>query len=244
MLITLSTDYRTTPVGGGSPVVHGEGHGTDAAHLTNAIRRGGSFGLAVHRAAWCSRQAGYACRVTILRVATLLVLAVALPGCTSDEQRPTVLPPAPSTSPTLAPVQVPVPPEATAETPQGASAFASYYLELVEVAFATADAGAVKDASASGCGGCDALIGSIEGLQRQGRKRIGGDYVIGETLAPAVVKGDVVVDITYERRAGRVVDASGQVLETADPVPVTNAQMRLIRRGGSWIVQGYRVVEA
>ncbi len=163
--------------------------------------------------------------MTIRTVATLLALAVVLPGCTSDEKVPTVLPPAPSASPTPTasqapePMRVPIPPEATAETSQGASAFASYYLKLVEAAFATADPQALKEASAPGCGGCDALIGSVEGLKRQGHKRIGGNYVVREALAPAIVDGDVVVDIAYERPVGRVVDASGTVIRRRIPCP-------------------------
>jgi len=203
----------------------------------------------VHRDADCLAKPDTLPLVTIRTVATLLTLAVVLPACTTEEKVPTVLPPAPSTSPTPTasrtpvPTRVPIPPEATAETSQGASAFAAYYLKLVEDAFATADPQALKEASAPGCGGCDALIGSVDGLRRQGHKRIGGNYVVREALAPAIVDGDVVVDIAYERPAGRVIDTSGTVLETADPVPLTTAQMRLIRRDQTWVVQGYRVVE-
>lgn len=174
--------------------------------------------------------------------AVLVALAVALTGCTSAEPRPPALPPAPSVSPTLAPL--PLPPEAAAETAEGAAAFARYYLQVIAEAFAAGDSTVLRMTSAPGCGGCDALISSVENLQRQGRKRVGGDYQVKSALAPAVIRGDVIVDVTYERSAASIVDSAGQVFATAAPVPVTSAQLRLLYREAGWAVQGYRVGES
>jgi hypothetical protein len=176
----------------------------------------------------------------IRAVAATLCVVVALVGCSSDPE-PEPLPPIESLSPS--PVALPMPSEAAAETPQGAAAFARYYLDVVGRAFATADPSLLDQLSAAGCGGCDALIASVNELREQGRKRVGGEYTVTSVAAPPVEEGDVVVEIAYVRAAGEVVDAAGRVQASAPAVPQTNAQMRLVRSGRSWIVQGYRVVE-
>ena len=169
-------------------------------------------------------------------------MTVVLSGCTAGEGDPTVLPPASSAS-FSAPAAPSPPPEAAAETAAGASAFARYYLGLISQAFATANPEVLRAVTAPGCEGCERLIASVEDLRMQERKRVGGEYLVREAAAPPVVNGDVVVDISYERAAGGVVDASGSVITSSPPVPLTNAQVRLLRRGGGWVVQGYRVVE-
>lgn len=151
------------------------------------------------------------------------------------------MPPVASGSPSVASVG-PLPSEAAAATAEGAAAFARYYLEVIGAAFASADPTQLEALSAPGCGGCDALIGSITELREQGRKRLGGDYIVKSVAAPPVERGDVILEIAYAREAGQVVDETGRVFASAPPVPVTNAQLRLIRQGMSWVVQGYRVV--
>ena len=79
-------------------------------------------------------------------------------------------------------------------------------------------------------------------MASEGRRRLGGSYLVREAVAPEPVGGDVIVLLTYERTAAQVVDASGHVVESAPATPPTDAQMRLIYRDGGWIVQGYRVV--
>ena len=179
--------------------------------------------------------------VTIRAGLAALCAVGALVACSEEAAAPPPLPSATSSSP--APIALPVPPEATPETPQGAEAFARYFLLVVGEAFKSADASRLKALSAPGCGGCDALISSVEGLREQGRKRVGGDYTVKTAAAPPVENGDVIVEVSYERAAAQVLDQQGQVTASAAPVPTTNAQMRLVRVDGAWRVQGYRVTE-
>lgn len=74
--------------------------------------------------------------MSIRTAATSVALSVTLLGCAAEEDRPTVLPPAPSSSvtsplatpsPTASASSVQVPPEATAEAAQGAAAFARFF---------------------------------------------------------------------------------------------------------------------
>jgi hypothetical protein len=177
--------------------------------------------------------------VVIRGTAAAVALAAALVGC-SAEADPTPLPPLPNVSPTQVAPQLP--PEANEETAEGAAAFAGYYLRIVGLAFQEADATRLQELSASGCEGCDALIAAVQTLQQEGQKRLGGDYLVRGVAAPPVEGGDVVVEISYERVAGQVVDEGGRVVASAGPVPPTNAQMRMLWRDGGWQVQGYRVV--
>ena len=174
----------------------------------------------------------------------MLALPLVLVGCTSDDgKKPTVLPSLapPAASPSSVPVPS-VPPEASAETAQGAAAFARHYMDVLNQAYAAADPTLVQSVSSQECGGCQDLIGVVQALRRDGSRSAGGEYDVKSALAPAVVAGDVIVDIVYERPPGQIVGADGAVVERAGSVGPTSAQMRLLWRNGAWVVQGYRVV--
>lgn len=178
--------------------------------------------------------------VRIRGALTALCVMVALVGC-SDDPEPRTLPPITSASPS--PSVVPMPSEAAAETPEGAAAFARYYLELMNAAFAAGDATEVRRVSDPGCGGCNNLIGAIEEPQKEGERVEGGDYVIGFAEAPPVEAGDVIVQLRYSLEEVRVYAPDGQLLRRKNAVPDVDAEMRLLRRGASWVVAGFRNVE-
>jgi hypothetical protein len=178
--------------------------------------------------------------MTIRAAAAVLCAVVALAGCSSDPE-PQPLPPIATSSPS--PIALPLPSEAAAETPEGAAAFARYYLNVLGQAFAAADPTQLDSLSAPGCEGCDALISSVRGLRDEGGRRVGGEYVVKSVAAPPVENGDVVVEIAYERTASQIVGRDGLVTASAPAVPRTSVQMRLIRNESGWVVQGYRVVD-
>ena len=173
-------------------------------------------------------------------VVLTVLLSSVLAGCSSDPE-PRTLPPAPSPSPTPA-AALPVPSEAAAATPQGAAAFAEYYLELMNQAFRTRDAAAVRAVSDPDCGGCSNLIGAIEAPATAGERVEGGEYQVQFTEAPPVQNGDVIVELRYSLTELRVVADDGRVLERKPAVEDVDAQMRLLRRGPSWVVAGFRDV--
>lgn len=167
-------------------------------------------------------------------------VAALLVGC-SSEPEPEPLPPVPTTSPT--PVVLPLPSAAAAATPQGAAAFARYYLALMNQAFRNGDAAAVRRLSDPGCGGCSNLIGAIEQPPPAGETVAGGEYEVQFAEAPPVENGDVIVELRYSLSELRVLGTDGQLLETKPAVRDVDAQMRLLRRGDSWIVAGFRDVK-
>lgn len=177
----------------------------------------------------------------MLRSAVVAVfLSGSLLGCSSDPE-PRTLPPAPSPSPTAAAV-LPVPPEATPETPQGAAAFTRYYLELLNQAFAAGDASRVRELSDPECDACNNLIKAIEQEEEPGQRIEGGDYRVLFAESPPVENGDVIVDLRYALTEARVLRLDGTIVRTTPPNPGINAQLRLLRRDGSWIVRGFRNV--
>jgi hypothetical protein len=183
----------------------------------------------------------------ILQIVKLRVVAAALwvgsllTGCSGDED-PRTLPPLPSASPTTAPA-LPVPSAAAAATPEGAAAFTRYYLELLNEAFRSDDASAVRAVSDSGCGGCVNLIGAIEAPSEAGERTEGGEYVLKFAEAPPVEAGDVIVELRYSLTELRVLNAEGRVIDRKPPVDKVDAQMRLLRRGDTWLVAGFRDVK-
>ena len=174
-------------------------------------------------------------------LAALCVLG-ALAGCSEEAAAPPPLPSAATSSPT--PVALPVPPEATPETPQGAAAFTRYYFDLVNSGFAQGDASAVRRVSDPACQGCTNLIEAIEEDDAPGERIEGGVFEIIFAESPPVENGDVIVDLQYAVTELRVVGADGKVLRTTPAEPRIDGQVRLIRRDGSWLVRGFRNVEA
>lgn len=178
--------------------------------------------------------------MVIRPVVVAVCAAVALAACSADAD-PRPLPPLPSPASPSPATALPVPPEATPETPQGAAAFARYYLELMNEAFASGDSSAVMAVSAAECEGCQNLIGAIERGDEPGETVTGGDYEVVFAEAPPVENGDVVVELRYALSEVEVRKADGTV-EKIPAEPAVDAQMRLLRKGGGWVVQGFRNV--
>jgi hypothetical protein len=171
--------------------------------------------------------------------AAVALVAAALVGC-SAEADPTPLPPAPLLSPT--PQALPVPSEALATTPEAASVFARYYLDLVNQAFEIGDATAVRAVSHSECDACNNLIAAIERPDSPGQTSEGGDYEVLFAATPGGQGEDVIVDVRYALAEGIVRDGSGAVIKRVPANPGVDAQMRLVRGETGWMVRGFRNV--
>lgn len=173
-----------------------------------------------------------------------LAVAVALTGCTSDEPPPTTLPPlssaSPSTSPSPSRAESSVPPAARKMTPEGAAAFARFFVESIGLAYQAAEPSVISDLSAEGCGGCETLIKAVAELRAEGERRVGGTYEVLAAVTPALEAGDAIVDVRYRRPAAEIVNADGVVTASAGPTSPVDAQVRVVWREGAWVVQGYR----
>lgn len=169
-----------------------------------------------------------------------LCAVVSLAAC-GDDPVPRTLPPVPSASPL--PAVVPMPSEAAAETPQGAAAFARYWFDLVNRAFAHGDSAELRLYSHPGCDGCNNLINAAEEETSPQERIEGGVFSVVFAEAPPVEAGDVMVDLRYALSELRVRATDGRVLRTTPGNPGIDAQLRLVREGSGWIVRGFRNVD-
>lgn len=171
-------------------------------------------------------------------VALVLAAGAALAGCSGDgSAAPAPLPSIASPTPAL----VPSPPAlASEDSPQGAAAFAGYFVEAISAAFASGDAAAVRALSDPECGGCNNFVDAIEEPLPPGERVEGGALSVVFAESPPVDGGDVIVTIRYAIEEVRVVGDSGDVIRTTPAEPAIDAEMRLIRTGNSWRVMGFR----
>ena len=166
---------------------------------------------------------------------------VALVGC-SDDPEPRTLPPVPSASPS--PSVVPMPSEAAAETPEGAAAFARYFFAVVNAGLESGDAGHLRKISSPDCGGCRSLASAIEEEPSAGERIVGGLFDVLSAESPPVDAGDVIVEVSYAVSEIKVYGSDGAILRSTAAVPRTNGQVRLLRNGQGWIVQGFRSIDS
>jgi len=176
--------------------------------------------------------------------AYLLLASLLLPACSGGEN-PNVLPPiATATSAAPAPTPLAVPPEARAESSEGASAFVRFYLGEMNRGFATGDASDVRILSSADCAGCTNLIQLIEAGEEGAERFEGGDYAVTSVASPETVNGEVTALVTYDLTAVRVTDDQGQVLRETPRKERLSATISMSRSAGSWSVVEFESVAA
>ncbi len=194
-------------------------------------------------------------------VAGVVLLMAAVAGCSAGDAAPAEVGPLASSSSSASPADqttdasagltASAPPVGAAPgetatkhpaTVDGASAFAREYVRLIGQGFAEADSRAVRQRSAPGCEGCDALIRAMDDAERAGLRQRGGDYEVSSVATPPFESGDVVLLLTYSRGASEIVDVAGATVDRGAAVPATTVQMRLVYGSGGWLTQGYRIV--
>lgn len=154
-----------------------------------------------------------------------------------------MLPPAPTESVGASPsptTSVSVPPEATAPTPQGASAFGRHYFAVLSKGFQEADSDALAALSDTGCGGCQNFIQAIQGSADADEVTRGGEFSVLFAESPPIINGEVVIDVRYERSKAEVIADDGAVVAVVPADPPLDAQMRLQWQSNQWLVLGLR----
>lgn len=176
-------------------------------------------------------------------VAAGLAASLLLAGCSGDEEQPRTLPPAPSASPS--PVVLPVPPEATPETAQGAAAFARYFFDVVvNSAYGTVDPRQIEVLSTTACNSCDNIVADIERLRDAGLRVYGKRFkLVFAEASPAESDGSIVVDFRFSSDPYLERDASGATVREEPAQIDQDAQVKLVRRNRAWAVEAIRTVD-
>lgn len=103
--------------------------------------------------------------------------ALVLTGCSSDPQPRD---PSPSATPTPTATPPSLPPQASEDTPEGAAAFVSYWVEVSNYAAATGDVDELSRISDPDCSGCQSYIDLYRDTYEAGGYFRGGDWELGE----------------------------------------------------------------
>ncbi len=156
-------------------------------------------------------------RWTLRLVAGLAAGAVVLSGCSERQEAADTLPEAnatPSASepelPPLGPPELPVPDAAREKTPEGALAFAKYYMSLgTEIGRGTIPAQSLRDLSKN-CALCNQVAGSFEADRSAGYTYRGANYTFAEYGLPHIENATAEVGFVYAQGAYTVIDASGE----------------------------------
>lgn len=151
----------------------------------------------------------------------LVVLALLLAGCTDDRVRPSdTLPPTSSPAPTTedlpGPDGYPLPPEAQEYTAEGATAFVSYFFDVVNASRASLDSTPIRELSRD-CDGCNLIADGFDADLAARYRRAGGELSIAALSDPPLLERRNGVDIAnfsvgVTQQARETLDVSGQVV--------------------------------
>ena len=154
-------------------------------------------------------------RTTMRVVACLTAGIVVLTGCTEKQEASHTLPTtsAAETTPKLPPLgpeTFPVPAQAREKTPEGALAFAKYYIALgTEIGKGGASSQALLDLSTPECRLCRQVAASFATDQAAGYKHIGSSSTFEEYALPRLSGDMAELGFVYAQSAYTVVDANG-----------------------------------
>jgi hypothetical protein len=187
-------------------------------------------------------------RATMSLIAALL-LSLCLAACSADNAQPTVLAPS-SPSPTVTSADTPaireidapvLPPEAEAQTADGAMAFVRHYFAVVDYAYATGDTVPLAAVSDPECAPCARIISLVNDATSRKLTYYRDPTTISSVSGLVEEPFEAVeIDMVYSTSGLSKVDQSGVVVATTDPVTDQHLRMLLIKSGTSWLVRNYR----
>jgi hypothetical protein len=152
--------------------------------------------------------------------------------------------PAGSASPTssAAASVPPLPPEARAETSQGAAAFARYWFEVSDYAYATGDRSRLKEFSQQECVSCKSVVEEIESRHASGATFEGVDITVRSAEAAPPDERGIVVTLVLDESPSRVIGADGSVIEEAAGSSGVAVNLYAVRANDAWKVFGIGAV--
>lgn len=156
--------------------------------------------------------------------------ALTTPGVpsTSSSASPRATASSPPTSSTVSspPVDVDaayarVPAPARAHTPQGAQAFAEFYVDQINIAWTLPDPAMVAGYGLGTCRSCSAYESTARSLESDGQRYAGKPVSRnGGAWLPGATSSRVEVDVTGHQNSTRIVDSGGAVVDRPQEQPV------------------------
>lgn len=161
-----------------------------------------------------------------LVVATSLLVLVA--GCTDPEPKE----PKPTTSATPTKTAPTMPAQAKENTPEGASAFVAYYIEISNYAASTGDVKELSRLSDARCDGCQKYVRLYRDTYAAGGYFKGGDRTPGR-MTVEFGEPETYVTTTLTSPVSRYRTSSKEPEETDEPNS-TRVTYGVIGSGGEW----------
>lgn len=167
-----------------------------------------------------------------------MFLCVLVTGCSGGSDKTVTLPTLTPSETAASASPSAVPSAAIAATPQGAAAFARYFYQQIEQAFAKQDPSLIAALSDASCQTCNNYIRSVTTL-RDERQRIEGKLVFTILLAeaPATDGKTARVDVIWSTPANKRYDSAGRLIHSQEPLSRVEETLELRRAGHSWMVQ-------
>lgn len=171
-----------------------------------------------------------------LAAALLLPLLVGCGGAPQASDPPSIGTASPSNSSSSEPIATPQAPESATRTgPAGATAFVTYWVEVLNFAGATGDTTLLEQLSTADCVRCRALVDGISAIYEQGGRIEGGGWEVASTKPYGVREQRFFIDAVIDSEPQSVIDADGTTEEFEGAQDRLRAFV-LKRVGGGWRV--------
>lgn len=175
-------------------------------------------------------------RVLSRNVAVVGLWAALLSACSSGSDPAPVTLPSLTATPTPIVTLEPVPPAATALTPQGAEAFVRYFFDQMNEAFRTSNASLIDALSTPDCITCNNYESALMASKKAGNFLSGPSFALTAVAAtPPDGKGSV-ADVIGRLPARDVVDARGKIVQRLPAKARFYFVVTVKPRGGAWVV--------
>ena len=173
------------------------------------------------------------------RFTVVLVLALALAGCSSNDKKPQTLPT--MTSPNVSRSPTPSPSMSPGATAESVKAFIKSYYDEINRAIRTGDVTKLAEYSTPACP-CRRLVASIR------EKSIGASIRGGQFTLRSVVPHDVTAtlagaQVLYDVEKAEVVKSDGRVVETIEAAPDARDDISMVRYQGRWLVSNTLILK-
>jgi hypothetical protein len=137
-----------------------------------------------------------------------------------------------------------VPAAARAHTPQGAQAFAEFYMNQINKAWTTPDPAELQPFGRSSCRSCSNYVTTAKSLKKENhRYESAPAHIKGASYLPGGTANQIEVSVVSDKLAARIVDANGVTVETTGR-GVFSFSLTLAWDGGHWSVEEIRLERA